>query len=862
VFVNYGSSSPASQTVRVATDNATIVARNGGTPTIHVVDSESDFAAEFDVAPTPSSEIWQAVGTAAQAPVGSRRFFVLLAAVGGTVLFHQVAVRPVKSTGKANAADSFVDDFTKPGLPGWHTAPGVDWVKAGAVAGDALRLTSDGTTEVGTYTTKTWPVSATTSTYQVSAQILSSAGAPHFKIAVGWLDDHGRTIGYIPDWPQWPQGVGAAYAPLTVSLWHPRNNSAIALQFSAGLHQMLSILNRDSAGEVTTEDLGTYASGSLYHVVVQWRHGEAANLAVTFPDGHTMTYVATRGNRADVFEDPFINLSIQATASSNAETSVKVSHARLVIPAQTRFAINVADSRLELLIVAVVVWLVGYLLYQFGAVVFRRVPLLIGESLGGARKWHLMTALTAAVALLLLYAAAATVFDGAPFDRLSQEDATYVIGRYGLDSLYGRTSSIPDAIIRGGSVPWSPAEFAYPPGLAYFFAAANWLWEVVRGPVVPLQDRAFYVSWRLGFALFVLIGAALMLAIQRSVSPRSTRWGLVLVGAFALNPAVIFDSAIWGESNSVVSAAILLALFALVTGRYRLMWFAIVASLLIKQTALLAVPLIVAFAVGRRGALRTILDVPFGVVSGLALVAPLTLSGYHPITALMSTVQKLVDFGTPLTRYDTQVSADTFPIWVLFTGAAGLHGHDRLWASDLATVGVTHLTYANVGLGLFLVVAVAAVWAVWRAAKRDQPDPTRLMLAIGLVYVAYVSLNTRTSGHYLTLAIPFLLLAIPPRAVRGFIPVFAITLLAVVSGYGLYMYIAAKGEWPVFAGFGSPSTNAVSSFVYQVYTSDVAITLFAAWLAYVTFQLLLAATSPTREVPPKRKERVQQPEPT
>jgi hypothetical protein len=74
----------------------------------------------------------------------------------------------------------------------------------------------------------------------------------------------------------------------------------------------------------------------------------------------------------------------------------------------------------------------------------------------------------------------------------------------------------------------------------------------------------------------------------------------------------------------------------------------------------------------------------------------------------------------------------------------------------------------------------------------------------------------------------------------------AITTISVLSLYGLFMFIAASGEWPVFAVFGSPSTNAISAAVYKVYTSDVFITLFAAVLLYVTIQLFIEVLAPPR----------------
>jgi hypothetical protein len=172
---------------------------------------------------------------------------------------------------------------------------------------------------------------------------------------------------------------------------------------------------------------------------------------------------------------------------------------------------------------------------------------------------------------------------------------------------------------------------------------------------------------------------------------------------------------------------------------------------------------------------------------------------------------------------------------VLFTGFDAFHGHDRLWASDQLTIGHTNVTYSEAGLGLFVAVAATAAFVVWRSARPGRSDERRLFLAVALVVVAYVTLNTRSSGHYLTLSLPFLLLAMPPgSSVLTLWRVAAVSLAAIVSEYGLFMFIATKGEWPNFAVLGSPATNQVSALVYRLYTSDVGITLFAIMLLFVT----------------------------
>jgi hypothetical protein len=634
------------------------------------------------------------------------------------------------------------------------------------------------------------------------------------------------------------------FVPATISVWHPRQNNAISLQFTGGGTQpTLALVVQDAAAKSTSTNLMSYTPGSTYHVSVVWIHGRNLTFRITDPGGNTVVDTVDSSSGLGLFREPFVNLSIEASAPPGAESTLAIRNVTLVVPAETRFAINVSDPRLTWLTIGILGWTLAYLGYLLIRITRASSVRSRRGFIRRLKTWRTVAILAVAAALFSIYAAA-SFLDGHPFDRLSQESAAYVINQYGIGAVYGRTSAIPDAVLRGGN-PWSPAEFVYPPGMLNFFIVVAKAWQAIRGAITPMGDRGFYMFWKSAFALFIIVDAALIYGIAKKCINPSGRWPWILAASFALNPALIFDVPIWGQSNAFLLTPILVAILALVGGRSKLMWSAIVVAVLIKQTALLVVPLIAIFALRRFGLVRTLTGAAFGVVVGFAFIAPLVLSGYHPATVYLTTVGKIVDFGTPLTSYITYVSADTFPIWVLFSGASGLHGHDRLWSSDQASIGMLRVTYADAGLILFLLVAAFAAVLVWRAAREGRPSYQHLFLTISLVVVAYVTLNTRTSGHYLVLAIPFLLLALPRASlVPTSLTIAAITASILLSEYGLFMFMSVHGEWPVFVGFGSPGTNVLSGIVYRMYTSDVVITFFAAMMFYVVVQLLVTAAAP------------------
>lgn len=847
IFVNVRGSGHHEGNVVISGDKAVVTAIGDSNPTIDLVDSESDFTASFTITPSATAGLWESASIRVTPPPGSRYFSILVGVVSGTVLFHDIAVVPEPTTG-VPLQPLFVDRFTDPALQGWTAARGVDRVALGGQDGFALRVASESSVEAGTGTRVPTPIQSV-SPVTVKTELRPISGAPKFKIAIGWLDQKGKVLGFAPDWPDWSP-YGQPLLPATISLWHPRRDNEIDLQFLGALQPSIAVVTR-SYGKVKTTVLEPYTPGSSYQIRLGWTHANSARFHIRNPDGSAVDYSVDRGSGLGLFNDPFVNLSVKASAPLGASSSLELDGAQLTIPARTRFATNAADWRLNTLTWAILAWLVLYGL--------RTVAL---KTRSGGIKWptprgwfsyvtlwRATFVLAAAILAASMYTVTAR-WDGHPFDRLTQESAMYVINQYGVGDVYSRTGAVPDGAIRGATVSWSPAEFVYPPAMAEYFTVVAKTWSI-HSNIRPITDGAFQAFWKLWFAFFLLIDAALLMVISGRLGG-SARWNLLIGVAFALNPAMIFDAPLWGESNSLLLSAVLLALVGLIARKPKLMWGSIAVAVLIKQTATLMIPLIAIFAMRRFGLLRSATDAAFGLIVGFAAVAPMTLAGLHPDTVVSTTIGKLVDFGSSSTSYDTTVSADTFPIWVLFTGFDGLQGHDRLWASDRLTLGSSGITYAQAGLALFVIVTAWATWIAWRSARGVNPDYRRLLLAIGLVVIAYVALNTRTSGHYLTLAIPLLLLGLPVRARwSDFSTAAWITLISFISSYGLFMFIAGRGEWPHFVGLGSPSTNLISGIIYRIYVSDVFITLFAALLVVVLVQLLMRATTgfPRRDLP-------------
>src|SRR5207245_11496322 len=99
--------------------------------------------------------------------------------------------------------------------------------------------------------------------------------------------------------------------------------------------------------------------------------------------------------------------------------------------------------------------------------------------------------------------------------------------------------------------------FAFPPALGYPYWLVGQVWHLFGGAITPLHDRGFQVFWKLAFALFVPVNAILIYYLGRNGPP--SRWVLVGVAGYALNPAIASAAVVSGVTQAIVPAALLVS---------------------------------------------------------------------------------------------------------------------------------------------------------------------------------------------------------------------------------------------------------------------------------------------------------------
>ncbi len=324
----------------------------------------------------------------------------------------------------------------------------------------------------------------------------------------------------------------------------------------------------------------------------------------------------------------------------------------------------------------------------------------------------------------------------------------------------------------------------YPPGYLYVL----WLLGIVGGLLEPVvgQDATgglvkipgvladIGVAWLL-FAICRRWGGELISARWPRITPE--RLGLAAATVYLFNPGTIFNSAVWGQVDSVGALVLLATIYALARGRTELAALGAVVAMLVKFQYAFLIPVVAIVGIKRhllgrsadperaeRDPLRVLTSLAVGVVSLTVLMLPFGMLIYLPLEGgdprgLLGILpeadpnRSLVGKFVEAAGTYTGLTVNAFNPWRNPWSGIGDSLH---WGDDTVvglTVGGLALTWQQVGALLFLAVALVAFWAV---ARRD--DLRGILLASLVLAIAFFVVPTRVHERYL---FPALALAAP-----------------------------------------------------------------------------------------------------
>ncbi|CAN5189475.1 hypothetical protein BH23CHL9_BH23CHL9_01770 [soil metagenome] len=428
---------------------------------------------------------------------------------------------------------------------------------------------------------------------------------------------------------------------------------------------------------------------------------------------------------------------------------------------------------------------------------------------------------------------------------------------------------------------YEAAYFAdYPPGYMYVL----WVLGAIGGLLGPLVGQDATAGLVKIPAILSDVGVAAMLFVigrrwgpeltsRARVSPETL--GLAAATIYLFNPGVIFDSAVWGQVDSVGTLVLLATIYTLARGWTEVAAVGAVLALLVKFQFAFLIPIVIIVGIkrhlagrssdgahdGRREPLRVLTSLAAGVVSltllmlpfGMVIYAPAAAGGtpclgFLPAADPGSLIGKLCEAASTYTG----LSINAFNLWRNPLSDLG----DTLQWGDDTTVAVMaaglSLTWQHIGMLLFAAVAALALWQV---ARRD--DMRGVLVASLLLAIAFFVLPTRVHERYL---FPALALAAPLLfAGRAWPWIYGGLSLSFFAN----IYWVYTEDWSFADGITNPGLNGEpmpqDAFLASTLFTDVGIWALSAMIVVVLGvvawrSLRVGMTRPTREDLPMRTE--------
>jgi len=327
---------------------------------------------------------------------------------------------------------------------------------------------------------------------------------------------------------------------------------------------------------------------------------------------------------------------------------------------------------------------------------------------------------------------------------------------------------------------YRPLPFGYPPVAAVLYAALGHLhrwFDPTQTPDTRLAHVLFAAPAILCDVLLALLVAAALRARGGVFSPRA---GLLLT-LFA--PALIWDSSVWLQTDSIGAVFIVGALLCVLHKRLPLASMLCGVGLLVKPQVVLTLPVLALAAVEGASWRRTAVAALAGLATIIAGAWPFLLSG-----GLRWFEVAYVANGSLLAGL-TLSAANPWWIVSLFRGALleastwPAHPSPDAWKSPLLSdrlPWIMGLTPRAVGLVLFVSAAVLA----WVVVRRPLRNGAAVCVFAYLFYLAAFIFPTEVHERYIIYALPLSLLAAAElRSVRASCWVLQVVCLINVAGY-------------------------------------------------------------------------------
>jgi dolichyl-phosphate-mannose-protein mannosyltransferase len=272
--------------------------------------------------------------------------------------------------------------------------------------------------------------------------------------------------------------------------------------------------------------------------------------------------------------------------------------------------------------------------------------------------------------------------------------------------------------------PWARAYEAtnanYPPGALLIFELIGRTYRTL-GLDDPLQLR---VALKIPNIAFDCLGGVVLFAIAgRFVDHRRA---LLAAAVYDLNPAIIYDSSLWGQNDSITGVSAMIAVWCVLCGRRVTAWVALAFAVLNKPPVLVLAPLfaleawVVADARERRRALiGTGLGLIAALVCGYLIALP-----FYTDRSVAGVYSRMIGWYTTGSSLYPFTSANAFNVYAL--------GGD-FFGPDTRPIFFVPLKYWAAAAFIAIAALVCARYAAVRGRRTFVEAGFLIMLAFFLV---------------------------------------------------------------------------------------------------------------------------------
>ena len=272
----------------------------------------------------------------------------------------------------------------------------------------------------------------------------------------------------------------------------------------------------------------------------------------------------------------------------------------------------------------------------------------------------------------------------------------------------------------------------YPPLNVYLF----WLFGSVAERLSLFGTDVVTYAVKIIPTIFDVATAVLIFAFVRARA--GFKESLVSVAVYAFNPAVVFNSSVWGQFDSIYTFFLLTSFVLILRGRPMPACAVFTLAVLTKPQSVALAPLMAYLVYSRHGLRRTLESTL--VIAATTLLVVLPINWGDPISFLFN-----IYFGGYSAYRFTSVNA--FNLWGLF----------GMWKPD--TVGFLFLTPFTAGWIMF---AVATFVCIYMLDKHQEKHGDALVLFTAfLLLFSFFMLPTRIHERYIYPSLAFLTLLVP-----------------------------------------------------------------------------------------------------